>query len=152
MSKATIKDAFITVSPVTQRGKWSVFVRRIGSKDRYAFLAETRSEEVADRIVLALSALQGDQEKLEAKMQPVLDDVRRQLASTREQVSALQKDLLEERRAHSATRNSLRSAQVDPERLQREISSLNERINNQALTISEQIATITRLQDQKAPA
>lgn len=135
MAKAeATKDAFITLAPVTPKGKWGIAARRIGTADRFACIAESRSEQTADRIVLALTMLQGEKEKLEEAQRPLLEDLRRQLEVSRAQATQLTKDLSgergrlrEERAAHDITRAAKAGLEVEYSRLSAKVKLLQEK-------------------------
>lgn len=73
------KFDYITVAPLTPKGKWNVCVRRVGSRDRFAPVALCNTQLAADSIVDAMNLMQGEVKKLEAPAQRLLEQVRADL-------------------------------------------------------------------------
>lgn len=73
------KFDYITVAPITPKGKWTVCSRRIGTKDRFAQIAVANTELAAGSIVDALNLMQGEVKKLEVPAQRLLEQVRADL-------------------------------------------------------------------------
>lgn len=112
------KNDYITVAPVTPKGKWAICARRIGTKDRFAFIAEARTQIAADGIVDALNLMQGEVKKLETPAQRLLEEVRAALAEERARTSGLQRDL-------TSLKNTLRteeSAHAETKRVERRLA------------------------------
>lgn len=89
---ATAKNDYITVAPVTPKGKWTVCMRRVGSKDRFAPVAEARTQLAADSIVDALNLMQGEIKRLELPAQRTLEQVRADLKIAHDKQSAAEVD------------------------------------------------------------
>lgn len=122
---------YVTVSPVTPKGKWLVCSRRIGGRDRLAVFAECRNEQTADAVVDAMNAMQGMVAKLSLPVQSDLDACRHSLASEGRKVVEMRDKYDVERRAHACTRDilfknetALRIAQNDLRRCQTERDEL----------------------------
>lgn len=77
------KQDYITIAPVTPKGKWTICVRRVGSKDRFAPVAEARTQTAADGIVDALNLMQGELARIERPTQRTLDELRETLKAER---------------------------------------------------------------------
>ena len=112
------KDQYVTVAPVTPKGKWLVCARRVGSKDRLAPIAEARSESSADKIVSALNLLQGEVAKADIRDLGVAEELGELLKKERECVRALQRDvsgltqrLRAEQHTHDDTKGKLRTTE-----------------------------------------
>jgi hypothetical protein len=84
-------DQYATVKNSGSK-KISVCARRIGSRDRLSVIATCDNEDTADKIVLALNALQGMVDKVEAPALRVLEDVRTMLAKERATAHELHRD------------------------------------------------------------
>ncbi len=84
------KYDYITIAPVTPKGKWTVCVRRIGTRDRFAPVAVCNTQTAADGIVDAMNLMQGEVKKLELPAQRLLEQVRADLAMANERVRTLQ--------------------------------------------------------------
>lgn len=89
---ATAKNDYITVAPVTPKGKWTVCMRRVGSKDRFAPVAEARTQLAADSIVDALNLMQGEIKRLELPAQRTLEQVRADLKIAHDKQRAAEVD------------------------------------------------------------
>lgn len=87
------KNDYITVAPVTPKGKWAICARRIGTKDRFAFIAEARTQIAADNIVEALQVLQGEIKKLDTPLQSTVEDLRCAVAEKAKLAETLRLDI-----------------------------------------------------------
>lgn len=114
------KFQYITIAPVTPKGKWTVCSRRLGNRERFSLLAETRNEADADRLVDALNSLQGTIDKLNA---PLEND----LVLARRVIAELTTTLTKVREEASVDRNKLRHAE-------RKVDDLE--VRNRSLTLS----------------
>jgi hypothetical protein len=124
------KNDYITIAPVTPKGKWTICMRRIGTKDRYAPVAEARTQTAADGIVDALNLMQGEIKKLEVPAQRLLEEVRALLHSERAITSQLRSDVNNlkrerdnEMRAHGQTKDQLVHSKNECNRIRSEFAS-----------------------------
>lgn len=101
------KNQYVTVAPVTPKGKWLVASRRIGSKERLTPFCECRTEIAADAVVEALNLMQGELVKLELPAQRVLEETRGALAKERALITTLRLDLKDEQRRVATLRQEL---------------------------------------------
>ncbi len=106
----TVKTQYLTLAPVTPKGKWVICSRKIGSKERFTVLAETRCESTADTIVDALNALQGAVDKIDAP--------------SKARVKELADALSTERGRTQAARDDTRSKQIKLEELHKRVTQL----------------------------
>lgn len=146
------KYDFITIAPVTSKGKWTICQRRIGSRDRYAPVAETRTQTAADGIVDAMNLMQGEVKKLEVPAQRLLEQVRGDLKIQQDKTRAVEAErsglsqrlreaqTLADNRAHE--RNL---AQARVQTLEARVKDLEERNEVQSNTIAAQIEEIRSL-------
>jgi ABC-type transporter Mla subunit MlaD len=129
------KNDYITIAPVTPKGKWTICMRRVGTKDRYAPVAEARTQIAADGIVDALNLMQGEIKKLEVPAQRLLEEVRAALTEERSRTRQLQQDVSNLKRtlgteegAHASTKRLLDAARNECSRLRADF--VNYRDNN----------------------
>lgn len=146
------KFDYMCLAPVTPKGKHTICVRRVGTRDRYAPVAEARTQTAADSIVDALNLMQGEVKKLEVPAQRELEGVRRDLqtAHERNQRVSTEKGTLEHRlreaeRSIDRITQERNLAQSKLKAAEERATSLQERNDTQSQTISEQDATIKRL-------
>lgn len=130
---ATAKNDYITVAPVTPKGKWTVCMRRVGSKDRFAPVAEARTQLAADSIVDALNLMQGEIKRLELPAQRTLEQVRGDLKIAHDKQRAAETE-------RSGTLNRLRETERELDRVKYERNIAQQR--NQSLE-----AELTRTKD-----
>lgn len=104
---------YVTVSPVTPKGKWLVCSRRIGSKDRLAVFAECRNEQSADAVVDAMNSLQGVVAELSLPVQRELDIAKNAIASERRKVDNTTDKYDRERRDHFTTKDLLSKREIE---------------------------------------
>jgi uncharacterized coiled-coil protein SlyX len=121
------KSQYLTIAPVTPKGKWTVCSRRVGSRERFSLLAETRNEGDADKLVDALDALQG-------KIDTISVPLERDLVIARRCITELTAAVAKAREEASADRNKLRH-------VERKADDLESR--NRSLTIALEVAQKT---------
>lgn len=107
------KTQFITIGPVTPKGKWTVCARRLGSKDRYKPIGTTNNEVDADTIVNGLNALQGTLDKLSAPNEVIIADMRETLTKVRLELQDYQIKRGELERRIDALQRDLGNARVE---------------------------------------
>jgi len=93
----TFKQDYITLAPITPKGKWMVCARRAGGagNERFAPIAECRTEGTADAIVKALDVLQGTVRDLEVPARKLADELRTRLTTVEKTNDALRADVRE---------------------------------------------------------
>jgi uncharacterized coiled-coil protein SlyX len=121
------KSQYLTIAPVTPKGKWTVCSRRVGSRERFSLLAETRNEGDADRLVDALDALQGKIDTLSVPLE-------RDLVIARRCITELTAAVTKAREEASVDRSKLRH-------VERRADDLESR--NRSLTIALEAAQKT---------
>jgi hypothetical protein len=121
------KSQYLTIAPVTPKGKWTVCSRRVGSRERFSLLAETRNEGDADRLVDALDALQGKIDTLSVPLE-------RDLVIARRCITELTAAVTKAREQASVDHNKLRH-------VERRADDLESR--NRSLTIALEAAQKT---------
>lgn len=104
---------YVTISPVTPKGKWLVAMQRIGGKDRMAILAEVRTEGAADAIVAALDAMEGRYAKLEKASSGPMEDLKRAVAEHKGVAGKLRSDLLGEQQKRREVERSLENMRAE---------------------------------------
>lgn len=153
-----IKYDFLTIAPVTPKGKFTICQRRIGSRDRFAPVAETRTQSAADSIVDALNLMQGEVKKLEVPAERLLEQVKGDLKIAHDKLrnveaerSGLQHRLREAQRAQdNATeqRNiaqaKLQAAEAENNRLRAEFVEYRDKVAR----CPEAAVALTRMKEQ----
>lgn len=132
------KYDYITVAPVTPKGKWTVCVRRVGSRDRYAPVAVCNTQLAADGIVDAMNLMQGEAKKLELPAQRLLKQVRADLHLANQRSTLLAGD-------KANLNNELREARRQIDRLTQERNIAQAKLKRTEDMVIESKATIAQL-------
>ncbi len=83
------KSYYVTVAPLTPKGKWLVCGRKLGKKEKLLPLYECRTELAADKAVDALNLLQDALLKLEVTAQNEVAELRVALSKARDEYNNL---------------------------------------------------------------
>ncbi len=116
-SEHKTRNDFIVIEPTGKSKIYNVASRRVGSKERFAVVATTTSDTMAQRIVDGLASLQGEVLNLEVPAQRTLAEVREALTKERALTAQLRVDV----RARDI---DIRDQKLELEKRQRLLDSL----------------------------
>jgi peptidoglycan hydrolase CwlO-like protein len=116
------KDYFASmIAPGTK--KIAITMKRIGAKERLVQIAVCMDERMADRIVEALNLHQGELDKVDNKMQGLVDDLRSHRARDQKLIVDLRLDANSSKHEASRLKEELRRVTEDLRAAKKEVAA-----------------------------